>query len=86
MTLNDDIRTALKTGKIILGYRRSIRYVKNDKPKKVVMARNAPERMRNEVEHNSKIAGTQLETFDGSSIDLGVLCGKPFPVAVLAIK
>jgi ribosomal protein L30E len=45
-----------------------------------------PEKIRKEIEHNAKIAGIKVEIFDKSSKELGVLCGKPYPVSVLVIK
>lgn len=86
MTLADEITQALKTNKAILGYRESIKFLKTDSAQKVVIAKNAPENIRKEMEHNSKVAKTEVEIFEGSSKELGVVCGKPFPVTVLVIK
>lgn len=86
MDLKEEIQNATKTDNIILGYRRSVRYIKMHKSKLVVMAGNTPENMKKELVHNAKVAGAILETFNGSSMDLGVFCGKPFPIAVLVIK
>ena len=86
MTLAEEIGEAIKSNKIILGYRESLKSLKTSSPEKIVVAANAPENLRKEIEHNSKVAETKLEIFEGSSKDLGVVCGKPFPITVLIIK
>lgn len=84
--LTEEIQTALKTSNAILGYRRSIKFIKINRPKLVVMSDNVPEQIRNEMEHIAKLSGLKLEVYDGNSRDLGIVCGKPFPVSVLTIK
>jgi len=86
MTLVEDVQSAIKTGKAVIGYKESIRFIKLNIPKVIVVARNMPEKYRKEIEHNARTSGTKLEIFDGSSKDLGVICGKPFPVTTVVIK
>lgn len=42
--------------------------------------------MKKEMEHNARISRVKVEEFEGSSKELGVLCGKPYPVCVLVVK
>ncbi|MBI4009902.1 MAG: 50S ribosomal protein L30e [Candidatus Aenigmarchaeota archaeon] len=84
--LSEEIQTALKTDNAILGYRRSIRFIKLNQAKLIVMASNAPDKIKNEIEHISKLSNSKFELFSGNSKDLGILCGRPFPVSVLTIK
>ncbi|HKZ45350.1 MAG TPA: 50S ribosomal protein L30e [archaeon] len=84
--LTDEIQSAIKSDKAIFGYRETIKFIKVDSPKFIVIAKNAPESMKKEIEHNAKIAGMDVEVFDGTSKELGVVCGKPFPIATLTIK
>jgi large subunit ribosomal protein L30e len=86
VSLEEEILNANKTGNIIVGYRQSRKFIKLDRAKVVVLASNVPEKIRKEIEHNAKIAGIKVEIFDKSSKELGVLCGKPYPVSVLVIK
>jgi large subunit ribosomal protein L30e len=86
VNLEEEILNANKTGNLILGYRESIKFIKLNKAKLVVVAKNAQEKIIKEVEHNAKIAGIRFELFDKSSKELGILCGKPYPVSVLVIK
>lgn len=86
MNLTEDIQSALKEGKVTIGYKKSLEFIKNGSPEFVVMAENIPASRRREIEHNAKLSGTKTEIFEGSSKELGVICGRPFPVMVLVIK
>ena len=86
MSVQEEVQTALKNGKAILGYRRSIKFIKLNTPKLIVLSNNMPEKMKKEVEHNAKIGGVGVEIFNGTSKELGIICSKPFPVSTLVIK
>ena len=86
MTLTEEIQTAIKSGKAVIGYKESIKFIKLNTPKLIVITKNMAENDRKEVEHNAGISGVRLEMFDGSSKELGIICGKPFPVTTVVIK
>lgn len=85
MSVVNDIQSAIKAGNVIMGYNNSLEFIKNDSPKLIVMANNIPDSKRDEVERDARLSGAKVEVFDGSSKDLGVICGKPFPVSLLVI-
>jgi len=86
MQIEATIQDALKAKKAILGYRQAIKFIKIDEPKLIVIAKNIPESMKKEIEHNAKISSILLEIFGGSSKELGVVCGKPYPISAIVIK
>ncbi len=86
VNLNEIIQDANKTGNLIIGYKKGRKYIKLNDAKLVIVASNAPEKIKREMERNSKIAGIRFEIFPGTSKELGILCGKPYPAAVLVIK
>lgn len=86
MSLIEEIQSAIKSDKAIIGYREALKFIKLNQPKLIVIANNLPDSMRKEIEHNARISKVKLEVFSGSSKDLGIVCGKPFPVSTLAIK
>ncbi len=86
MALTEQIQSAVKEGNAIIGYKKSLEYLKNNSPKLIVIANNIDESKRREIEHNASISGLKVEVFDGSSKELGIICGKPFPISTLAIK
>ena len=86
MSLIDEIQSALKQGNVIIGYKKSLEFIKNDSPKLIVMSQNIPDKERREVEHNAKLSAKKIEIYEGSSKELGVICGRPFPIMLLVIK
>ena len=83
--LEGEIKQVLKTGKYILGYRKSIRAIKTGKAKAVVIASKIPKWMEDDVMYYAKLGDIPVIKFKGTSYELGMVCGKPFPVAVMAI-
>ena len=86
MPLTEDIQAAIKSNKTIVGYNESISYLKTNTPKVIIVANNLPLSIRQKLEHNAKISRAKFEIFDGTSRELGVVCGKPFPVTTIIIK
>ena len=84
--LTDDIQAAIKSNKAVIGFKKCLDAIKNNKPKLIVIADNLPEDMKKEIESGCRGAAIKLEVFPGSSQNLGVACGKPFPISTLAIK
>ena len=86
LALIEDIQSAVKSKKAILGFNKSLEYIRNNSPSLVVISNNIQEERKNEIEHDIKVSGTKLEIFEGDSKELGIICGKPFPVSILVIK
>jgi large subunit ribosomal protein L30e len=84
--LREAVQDAVKAGTAVLGYNESLALVRNGSPKMAVVANNAPDARMRELEHDAKVSDVRLEVFDGDSRELGLICGKPFPVLVLAIR
>jgi len=86
MTLTEEIQSAIKSDKTIFGYRKTINFMKLYTPKLIIIAKNVPENMRKEIEHNAEIAEVKVKVFNGTSKELGLICGKPFPITTITIK
>ena len=86
MALTVDIQSAIKSNRAVIGYNESLNYIKTNTPKMIIVANNLPISIRKEIEHNAKISKTKFEVFDGTSRELGVICGKPFPVTTIIIE
>jgi large subunit ribosomal protein L30e len=86
MGLTEDVQAAVKAGKAVIGYRRSLKEIKSGKPKLVVIANNMPQDMRVSVEKNANVSKLEVKTFEGTSTQLGIICGKSFPISTLVIK
>ena len=86
MELTKLIKEKIKQDKIIIGYKTVIKSLKSDKPELVVVAVNTPKDKKKMVELNAKISKVQVKEYPKDNVNLGLLCGKPFSVSVLAIK
>jgi len=86
MDLTEIIKTKTKENKIILGYKTVMKLIKNSNPELIIVANNFPDDKRKIIEHNTKIAKVELKEYPNDSVNLGLVCGKPFTVGVLAIK
>jgi large subunit ribosomal protein L30e len=75
------LRKAIKTGKVFLGSKRTIKALKNGEAKVVVIAANCPSDVKSKIE---KFNVPVIE-FKGTNMELGAVCGKPFSVAALAV-
>ena len=80
-----ELRDALKENKVALGSKSTIKYLKLGNVKLIVIANNCPESVMKDIDHYSKLSGTDVKKFDGTAKQLGVFCGKPFAIASLAI-
>jgi large subunit ribosomal protein L30e len=86
MDLNKVIKNALREKRVIMGYKKVLQGLKSKSFKFVVYANNIPKDKLSNVIHNAKITKTELKEYPGNNVDLGLICGKPFSVSVLAIK
>jgi large subunit ribosomal protein L30e len=79
------VRLAVESGKVEFGARAGVSAAREGKAKLFVVALNTPSEMRARVEGLAKKSKVPLVEFDGSTIELGSVCGKPFPVSVLSV-
>jgi Ribosomal protein L30E len=72
---------AVKTGKVIIGANRTVDAAAAGNAKMVVLASNCPEDIKNKVQATN----VPVLEFEGTSVELGPICGKPFTIAAMAI-
>jgi large subunit ribosomal protein L30e len=80
------ISTAVKTGKVIFGAESAIKNAQTGKAKLIVISANCPAEIRSSIEYYSGLSGMNVVVYKGTSIDLGMVCKKPFMVSALTIK
>jgi len=84
--LLEDLKNALNEKNIVIGSKQTIKHLRLGNVKVIILATNCPEKIRNDIIHYAKESGLKIEEFDGTAKQLGIFCGKPFPIATLAIK
>lgn len=85
MDFTKALRLAVDSGKVVFG-RDSVRKIcLNGGAKLIVIAENCPVDTKSDLERFCSLGEVKFMVFNGSSINLGVVCGKPFPVSALAV-
>jgi large subunit ribosomal protein L30e len=86
MDVNKQIRMAVKTGKVDFGSKAALSSATLGRAKLLILARNCPADFRENIGYDAEQSGIPVYIFQGSSLDLGALCEKPFPVASMVIR
>ena len=84
--INKAIATTVRTGKVFLGANNTVKNAEIGKVKLIIIAANCPQNTREDIEYYCRLSDIPLITYNGTSIDLGAVCGKPFMVSALAIR
>ena len=80
------IATAVKTGKVALGSGNAAKSAKLGRARLIVIAVNCPTNTREDIMYYAKMSSIPVVIYKGTSIDLGMICGKPFMVSALTIR
>jgi len=74
------LKTAATTGDVRFGLAETKKSVKKGEAKMIVISNNCPEKSLLPEESNLR-----LIVFEGTNVELGNACGKPFPISALAV-
>ena len=90
-SINSRLQLVIKSGKYNLGYRETIRQLRqgknttfttcinrlySGKAKLVILADNTPQLRRSEIEYYAMLAKTGVHHYKGDNIELGTACGE----------
>ncbi|MBI4021499.1 MAG: ribosomal L7Ae/L30e/S12e/Gadd45 family protein [Candidatus Aenigmarchaeota archaeon] len=81
-----DIKQALKDGKLVIGTRETVKLLKQGGISAVIVPTNVPAGIRKDLERYAGLGASELRTFEGDSVTLAQVCGKPFKILALGIK
>ena len=86
MDVERGIRVAVDTGDVTLGSEKSIQSLKLGKGLLAVVAANSPKSILEDVEYYANLSNIPYIVYEGTSVELGSVCGKPFTVATLIVN
>ena len=69
----------------LLGYRNTIKTLRQGQAKLVIIAKNCPAIRRTELEYYTMLAKADVHHFDGNNVELGTATGKLFAVSAVVI-
>lgn len=75
----------ISAGKYNLGYKQTLKTLRNGKSQLVIIADNCPPLRKSEIEYYAMLAKTSVHQFGGNNGDLGTACGKLYRVTTLSI-
>lgn len=84
-SFEEELKMLLKTGKVEFGAKKAIRAVKLGKAKMVIIAANAPPDVRKDLEYYAKLSNIPIYVYEGTSVDLGTLCGRPHVISTITV-
>ena len=79
------LRLIIKSGKLTIGFKTTIRALKEGKCRLIVVANNCPPTKRLEIEYYAMLFKSSVHRFYGSNSELGKVCGKIFTCSCLGI-
>ncbi|HIH40459.1 MAG TPA: 50S ribosomal protein L30e [Halobacteria archaeon] len=83
MDIVKSLKTAVKSKKVFMGYKQTLKCLKDGKAEYIVLSQNCPEKQREIIKKEAK--DVPVYDFDGNNADLGILCGKPFFISSLVV-
>lgn len=83
MDIKRALREALSTGEVYIGYKSTLKQLERKKEIKLaIVSRNCPKEF---VETLQK-KRVKIYIYDGTNVELGATCGKPFAISVVGIS
>ncbi|CAI7664567.1 cytosolic large ribosomal subunit protein L30 [Penicillium manginii] len=83
--INARLALVMKSGKVTLGTKSTMKSLRSGKAKLVIISGNAPPLRKSELEYYAMLAKTPVHHFAGDNIELGTACGKLFRCSTMAI-
>ena len=72
--------TCYKSEKHMLGYKQTMKMIRQVKAKLVILINKCPALRKSEIKYNTTLAKTGVHPYSGNNTELGTLCGKYFRV------
>eukprot|EP01084_Bolivina_argentea_P193645 332201_1 len=83
--LNNRLKLVVKSGKYCIGWNETLRALRTNKAKLIMMANNTPGLKRSELEYYCMLGRIPIIHYDGTNNDLGRACGKLFAGSVMSV-
>lgn len=85
-SVDHELRLALSTGKVQLGSKTAVREMRRGRARMAILSSNCPAENAEAIETYGRLSEIPVLTHAKDSVDLGVLCGKPYPVSAMVIS
>ncbi|VVB70370.1 50S ribosomal protein L30e [uncultured archaeon] len=85
MDVGSSLRVAIDSGQVVLGTDKTKKMALNGQGKLIVISENAEKMVMQDLKRYCSLNNLKVYVFPGTSMDLGRVCGKPFPVQSLVV-
>ncbi len=85
MDIDKAIRMAVETGKVELGSQKALKLAAFAGAKLVLVSSNCPAGALADLRRFASLSSVPVLAYGGTSLELGTVCGKPFPISMLSI-
>jgi len=83
--LTQRLALVMKSGKSSLGYKSSMKQLRQGRAKLVIVSSNIAPLRKSEIEYYCQLAKVPVFPFKGTNSDLGTACGKFFRVSMMTV-
>nr|XP_012804611.2 60S ribosomal protein L30-like [Jaculus jaculus] len=84
-SINSRPQLLAKSGRYVLGYKQTLKTIRQGKAKLVILANNWPALRKSEIERYATLAKTGVCHYSGNHIELSTACGKYYRVCTLSV-
>ncbi|OKL64671.1 60S ribosomal protein L30-2 [Talaromyces atroroseus] len=84
-TISSRLALVMKSGKVTMGQKSTLKSLRSGKAKLILIAGNCPPLRKSELEYYAMLAKTPVHHFSGNNIELGTACGKLFRCSTMAV-
>ncbi|HYB79827.1 MAG TPA: 50S ribosomal protein L30e [Thermoplasmata archaeon] len=82
MDLAHALKVALETGKVEIGLTETLAAAEAKKARMLIVARTCPNP---KLTKERSVGKVPIYHYDGTAVELGQACGRPFPISAMAI-
>lgn len=83
--LGHELGVAVRTGKLVLGYKNVVKLVLTGNPKLVIVSDTSPKKIKESILYYAQLAKIRCIKAKETALELGSHCGKPFPISTIAV-
>mmetsp|Transcript_11442 Transcript_11442/g.18653 ORF Transcript_11442/g.18653 Transcript_11442/m.18653 type:complete len:109 (+) Transcript_11442:66-392(+) len=84
-SINSKLQLVMRSGKSALGYKTTVKALRNTKAKLVIISSNCPPLRKSEIEYYAMLAKCTVHHYAGTNSDLGTACGKFYRVSMISV-
>ena len=78
--INSKLQLVMKSGKVTLGLKSTLKCIRGGKAKLVIISANTPPLRKSEIEYYAMLAKASVHHYQGSNVALGTAAGKLYRV------